>query len=264
MDLQPSDPISVDEAAVGCILMGGRKMHRILSLSAATWRHARNGDVGVNVQRLLKTMLAIALLWFGFGVGTASGNVNVRVVLLADASGTPGSAIVDNTVAVDQPFFAAIQLQDQRVGGTGVSAFSAKVSWGVPTLQSLETAAGVTSPNSRLVTSQFPLFRSGSLDTATGVLSLAGGSLPSVPGLGAAIGAGQWDTFSTIHFQAGSTLGTVPLNLQLGDDGIAMADGATVTPTISGASVNVVPEPGGFALLAVALGLGAWRRKRRG
>ena len=88
-----------------------------------------------------------------------------------------------------------------------------------------------------------PLLRGGTLDNAAGsVDELQGSSLPA-GGQGEAIGAGDFEAFSIMHFQAEQAAVDTPLALGLGDGSFAMLDQSSPPISIENQTLTILANP---------------------
>ena len=155
----------------------------------------------------------------------AGGGVRLQIDFHTDAGGQPGDRIGNDTVVVGQSFFVVVSGADMRSRPAGLNALAVDFAWDAGLLDEIDNPFDPLDAGSALVCSAFPIFRCGVLDRSAGFIDeLKGASLPAA-GLGQAIGAGGFQTFSVMRFQAGDLAVTdTPLALTLGAGGISLAD----------------------------------------
>ena len=182
--------------------------------------------------------------------------VGLQVILREDNGGVPGASIETNTLEVNESFFAEIAAQDLRNAPEGISGLSVDVGWDTAVFEPL----GQFDPgdsNSELVTSSFPLFRSGSLDTGAGSISDLRGSSFRSSGQGTPIGATGPEQFSLLHFRAVAPTEQTTFTVGVGQNGLGLVhDDTSGAATVSVQSPTIVvqdaAEPPQIAVTAVS------------
>lgn len=181
--------------------------------------------------------------------------VQIEINFYEDNGGSVGALITDDMLSVGQNFFVEILAGDFRTAGetpAGLVGLSLDIAWGASFLEEIDSPFNPSNASSPLVTSDFVFGRGGTLDNGAGTIDeLAGGSLPAA-GLGSAIGVGQLERFSLMHFNAESaTSGAETFAVTIGTLSLSLADGANVddvliesqTYTIGGGgSMNSAPD----------------------
>ncbi len=139
-----------------------------------------------------------------------------------------GSPLVNNTVDVGEQFMVAIRVEDAN-GDEGIVGLTVDLNWQSGILN--EVDADFSNNLSSIITTDFPVSQSGSLDQSAGAVDeLGGGASPGV-GFGSAIGDGSIDVFALLSFEAVAT-GGAGLQLDLGDVGAILADNS-ITRNVS-------------------------------
>jgi hypothetical protein len=172
--------------------------------------------------------------------------LGVHVNLYADAGGSPGALIADNTVRVGETFFVEVTAQDLRGVPAGIIGLSLDLGWNAAALEEIDSPFNPTGAGSPLLTTSLPITRTGTLDNPSGAITnLGGGSLPAF-GLGSAIGAGAPSRFCLLHFRADAAVSNSPLTMQIGESGASTADALSLTPadiSFDPAAITVIVTP---------------------
>ena len=154
---------------------------------------------------------------------------NFQLILREDNNNTPGNIITDNIIK-GSSFFAEIQLGDIRNNALGLIAASLNLNFAPDVIQNNDNPFDPTDPNSPLVTPNFPLFRNGTLDNSSGLITnLSGAAFPPI-GEGSAIGVNQLSTFSLLHFQVKGTRDDSQLVINLDPTQTGYSDGSVIDP----------------------------------
>ena len=154
---------------------------------------------------------------------------NFQLILREDNNNTPGNIITDNIIK-GSSFFAEIQLGDIRNNALGLIAASLNINFAADVIQNNDNPFDPTDPNSPLVTPNFPLFRNGTLDNSSGLITnLSGAAFPPI-GEGSAIGVNQLSTFSLLRFQVNGTRDDSQLVINLDPNQTGYSDGSVIDP----------------------------------
>jgi hypothetical protein len=154
---------------------------------------------------------------------------NFQLILREDNNNTPGNIITDNIIK-GSSFFAEIQLGDIRNNALVLIAASLNLNFAPDVIQNNDNPFDPTDPNSPLVTPNFPLFRNGTLDNSSGLITnLSGAAFPPI-GEGSAIGVNQLSTFSLLHFQVKGTRDDSQLVINLDPTQTGYSDGSVIDP----------------------------------
>jgi predicted outer membrane repeat protein len=168
------------------------------------------------------------------GIATINlNNVNplsFQLKLYEDNNGTVGSEITSNNAILGNSFFAEILVGDIRTNAAGLIINSLDFGFAADVAQNINNFADIGNVNSPLVTSNFTLFRDGTLDNTNGLIdNLSGGSVPQAS-LGTAIGVNQLNRFSLLRFNVVGTRDNSNLNLTFDPTQIGFADGTFADP----------------------------------
>ena len=160
-------------------------------------------------------------------------NVNplsFQLKLYEDNNGTVGNEITGNNPILGNSFFAEILVGDIRTNAAGLIINSLDFGFAADVAQNINNFADIGNVNSPLVTSNFTLFRDGTLDNTNGLIdNLSGGSVPQAS-LGTAIGVNQLNRFSLLRFNVVGTRDNSNLNLTFDPSQIGFADGTFADP----------------------------------
>jgi hypothetical protein len=168
----------------------------------------------------------------------------IGVDLFADnGSGSPGAAISADSLEPGESFFAEITVDEMDSAFHGLSAVALNVSWN-PAVLAID---GPFSPSS-VITSNLPLFQSGTLSASSGQIENLSGASFLAFHIGAAIGNQAPQEFALLHFEA-LAAGISQVMLDQGGSGIAtvpttaVADSAIdfTSPTITVAAPSAGP-----------------------
>jgi hypothetical protein len=141
-----------------------------------------------------------------------------------------GNEITGNNPILGNSFFAEILVGDIRTNAVGLITNSLDFGFAADVAQNINNFADIGNVNSPLVTSNFPLFRGGTLDNTNGLIdNLSGGAVPEAS-QGTAIGVNQLDRFSLLRFNVVGTRDNSNLNLTFDPSQIGFADGTFADP----------------------------------
>lgn len=156
--------------------------------------------------------------------------ISFQLKLYEDNNGTVGNEITGNNAILGNSFFAEIVVGDIRPNAAGVIINALDFAFAADVAQNINNFADITNVNNPLVTSNFPLFRNGTLDNPNGLIdNLSGGSLPE-GGQGTTIGINQLDRFSLLRFNVVGTRDNSSLTVTLDPSQIGFADGTFADP----------------------------------
>ncbi|MDB9393081.1 cadherin domain-containing protein [Microcystis aeruginosa] len=160
-------------------------------------------------------------------------NVNplsFQLKLYEDNNGTIGSEITGNNPILGNSFFAEILVGDIRTNAAGLITNLLDFGFAADVAQNINNFADIGNVNSPLVTSNFPLFRGGTLDNTNGLIdNLSGGAVPEAS-QGTAIGINQLSRFGLLRFNVVGTRDNSNLNLTFDPNQIGFADGTFADP----------------------------------
>ncbi|CCI03907.1 Cadherin [Microcystis aeruginosa PCC 9443] len=168
------------------------------------------------------------------GIATINlNNVNplsFQLKLYEDNNGTIGNEITGNNPILGNSFFAEILVGDVRTNAVGLITNSLDFGFAADVAQNINNFADISNVNSPLVTSNFPLFRGGTLDNTNGLIdNLSGGSVPQAS-QGSAIGVNQLNRFSLLRFNVVGTRDNSNLTVTFDPSQIGFADGTFADP----------------------------------
>ncbi len=168
------------------------------------------------------------------GIATVNlNNVNplsFQLKLYEDNNGTIGSEITGNNPILGNSFFAEILVGDIRTNAAGLIINSLDFGFAADVAQNINNFADISNVNSPLITSNFPLFRGGTLDNTNGLIdNLSGGAVPEAS-QGTAIGINQLSRFGLLRFNVVGTRDNSNLNLTFDPNQIGFADGTFADP----------------------------------
>ncbi|WP_013325039.1 beta strand repeat-containing protein [Gloeothece verrucosa] len=168
------------------------------------------------------------------GIATINlNNVNplsFQLKLYEDNNGAVGSEITGNSAIKGNKFFAEILVGDTRTNAAGLITNALNFNFAPDVAQNLNNFSDITNVNNPLVTSNFPLFRGGTLDNTNGTITnLSGGSLPQ-GNQGSAIGINQLSRFGLLQFDVVGTRDNSNLTLTFDASQIGFADGTFADP----------------------------------
>ncbi|WP_013320730.1 beta strand repeat-containing protein [Gloeothece verrucosa] len=163
-----------------------------------------------------------------FNVLTNTNPISSQIKLLEDNNGSVGNEITN--VILKDSFFVEINLADLRTNAAGIITSALNLAFGADVVQNIDNPFDPTNVNSPLVTSNFTLYRGGTLDNTKGLIdNLSGGSLPA-GGLGSAIGINKNERFSLLHFKVVGTRDDSQIVVDLDSKQTGFADGTFVDP----------------------------------
>jgi hypothetical protein len=163
-----------------------------------------------------------------------------------------------------------ILMENSDINPVGITSSAINLSFDPRSIQNIDNPFTPLDINSPLVTSNFPIGRTGILDNANGsITNLGGGSLPFL-GIGSPLGINQLDTFSLLHFQViGNGNSSLVLNIDLSQTGFSDGSVASYSGNqsqfikiVQVGSSTAIPEPSTI-LAIVILGLGVLLSKKR-
>jgi hypothetical protein len=149
--------------------------------------------------------------------------LGIAVNLYENAGGTPGAAITKDTVAPGQQFFVEITAQDIRTFPQGVGGLALDIAWDPKVLREADSPFNPADPNSPLVTQNFPVQRTGTLDNKSGQIDELGGSRLKSFGAGKTIGLDKPERFALLKFEAVASAANSAINISIGRGGIGMS-----------------------------------------
>ncbi|MEA5537307.1 cadherin domain-containing protein [Crocosphaera sp. XPORK-15E] len=156
--------------------------------------------------------------------------VSFQLKLYEDNNGVVGSEITGNNAILGNSFFAEVRIGDIRTNAAGLIINSLDFGFAADVAQNINNFADIGNVNSPLITSNFPLFRGGTLDNTNGLIdNLSGGSVPQAS-QGTAIGINQLDRFSLLRFNVVGTRDNSNLTLTFDPTQIGFADGTFADP----------------------------------
>ena len=126
----------------------------------------------------------------------------LAVNLYADDGGVPGALIADARIEVGDTFFVEITAEDLRDEPLGLAGLGLRVEWDPQILEEIDAPFDPASPDSSLVTAQFPLFRSGWLYNEAGCIDSLHGLAFASLGAGHVIGDDGPERFALLRFRA--------------------------------------------------------------
>jgi len=170
----------------------------------------------------------------GTGIATINlNNVNplsFQLKLYEDNNGTVGNEITGNNPILGNSFFAEILVGDIRTNAVGLITNSLDFGFAADVAQNINNFADISNVNSPLITSNFPLFRGGTLDNTNGLIdNLSGGAVPEAS-QGTAIGVNQLNRFSLLRFNVVGTRDNSNLTVTFDPSQIGFADGTFADP----------------------------------
>lgn len=171
--------------------------------------------------------------------------LGLQLNLYEDAGGVPGNLIAQDAVEVGDSFFVEIAAQDLRDVPRGVGGLSVDVSWDVTTLQSLDEPFDPRAAEGNLITGDFPLLRSGTVNAAAGTIEDLGGVSLSAAGQGQPIGLAGPERFSLLHFRALAAADQSPFSVSIGSSGFGLVEDGACSPwnvTIESQTITVLPK----------------------
>lgn len=136
--------------------------------------------------------------------------------LWTDYQGEPGVAITDNSLAIGEPFWVLVSVEDRRpnpspIGGVqpGIAGASVDVDW-TPNVELVDL----------IITDNLPIAREIMRSDDGNAISIRAASFSS-SGIGRPIGGDEPEEFARLKFNAKET-GDADIRLDIGGDGVAM------------------------------------------
>ncbi|NCS29995.1 MAG: PEP-CTERM sorting domain-containing protein [Microcystis aeruginosa F13-15] len=189
--------------------------------------------------------------------------------LKTDNSGLPGT-IINSPLRLGDRFFVEILMENSDINPVGITSSAINLSFDPRSIQNIDNPFNPLDINSTLVTSSFPVGRTGILDNTNGSITNLGGGSFTLAGIGSPLGINQLDTFSLLHFQViGNGNSSLVLNIDLSQTGFSDGSVASYSGNqsqfikiVQVGSSTAIPEPSTI-LAMVILGLGVLLSKKR-
>lgn len=189
--------------------------------------------------------------------------------LKTDNSGLVGT-IINSPLRVGDRFFVEILMENSDINPVGITSSAINLSFDPRSIQNIDNPFNPLDINSTLVTSSFPVGRTGILDNTNGSITNLGGGSFTLAGIGSPLGINQLDTFSLLHFQViGNGNSSLVLNIDLSQTGFSDGSVASYSGNqsqfikiVQVGSSTAIPEPSTI-LAMVILGLGVLLSKKR-
>lgn len=189
--------------------------------------------------------------------------------LKTDNSGLPGT-IINSPLRLGDRFFVEILMENSDINPVGITSSAINLSFDPRSIQNIDNPFNPLDINSPLVTSSFPVGRTGILDNTNGSITNLGGGSFTLAGIGSPLGINQLDTFSLLHFQViGNGNSGLVLNIDLSQTGFSDGSVASYSGNqsqfikiVQVGSSTAIPEPSTI-LAMVILGLGVLLSKKR-
>ncbi|MFM6510111.1 MAG: PEP-CTERM sorting domain-containing protein [Microcystis panniformis] len=188
--------------------------------------------------------------------------------LKTDNSGLPGTTI-NSPLRLGDRFFVEILMENSDINPVGITSSAINLSFDPRSIQNINNPFTPLDINSPLVTSSFPVGRTGILDNTNGSITNLGGGSFTLAGIGSPLGINQLDTFSLLHFQViGNGNSSLVLNIDLSQTGFSDGSVASYSGNqsqfikiVQVDSSIAIPEPSTI-LAMVILGLGVLLSKK--
>ncbi|MCZ8119008.1 MAG: PEP-CTERM sorting domain-containing protein [Microcystis sp. LE18-22.4A] len=189
--------------------------------------------------------------------------------LKTDNSGLAGT-IINSPLRLGDRFFVEILMENSDINPVGITSSAINLSFDPRSIQNIDNPFNPLDINSTLVTSSFPVGRTGILDNTNGSITNLGGGSFTLAGIGSPLGINQLDTFSLLHFQViGNGNSSLVLNIDLSQTGFSDGSVASYSGNqsqfikiVQVGSSTAIPEPSTI-LAMVILGLGVLLSKKR-
>ena len=189
--------------------------------------------------------------------------------LKTDNSGLAGT-IINSPLRLGDRFFVEILMENSDINPVGITSSAINLSFDPRSIQNIDNPFNPLDINSTLVTSSFPVGRTGILDNTNGSITNLGGGSFTLAGIGSPLGINQLDTFSLLHFQViGNGNSGLVLNIDLSQTGFSDGSVASYSGNqsqfikiVQVDSSIAIPEPSTI-LAMVILGLGVLLSKKR-
>jgi len=124
-----------------------------------------------------------------------------------------------DTVEVGQSFYVEITAKESHPLAAGLGGVALDIDWDPQVLNEISEPFDPRDPDLLLVTSDFPIFRNGTLDNEAGEIRNLAGAAFLASGIGRAIGAVHPERFALLEFHAKRT-GTTVIEIGEGRSGI--------------------------------------------
>ncbi len=165
----------------------------------------------------------------------------VEINLFQDNNGTLGDVIESDEAVLGDNFFVEIKLGDIRTDAAGLVAAALDLGFSADVAQNIDDFSDLTS----IITSDFPLFQTGTVNNTTGTINnLGAGSLPTDNG--SLLGVNQSDRFVLLHFTTTDDRDDSQIVLDLDTSQTGYADGLFADPADTQFSrtliINDAPE----------------------
>ena len=188
--------------------------------------------------------------------------------LKTDNSGLAGT-IINSPLRLGDRFFVEILMENSDINPVGITSSAINLSFDPRSIQNINNPFTPSDINSPLVTSSFPVGRTGILDNTNGSITNLGGGSFTLAGIGSPLGINQLDTFSLLHFQViGNGNSSLVLNIDLSQTGFSDGSVASYSGNqsqfikiVQVDSSIAIPEPSTI-LAMVILGLGVLLSKK--
>lgn len=168
-------------------------------------------------------------------------SLTVQFNLREDIGGTLGNLLDNsNLLTIGDRFFAQVLMGDIRNDAVGLSGSAINLSFEKNTIQNINIPFDPIDINSPLLTSNFTLFRGGTLNNNSGTIANLGGASFSPIGEGLPLGINQLEQFSLMHFEVIGK-GSSPLTLNIDLEQTTFEDGTLADPTDQSQFIQVVP-----------------------
>ena len=170
-------------------------------------------------------------------------NLAVEFNLIEDIAGTPGGFLnQNNPLNIGDRFFVQVLMRDIHSNPIGLTGSAINLNFEANKIQNIDIPFNPVDDNSPLVTSNFTLFRGGTLNNINGTITdLGGASFPDA-GLGSLLGLNQPEQFSLMHFQViGKGSSNLILNVDLSQTNFADGTLAANDPTNPSQFIQIVP-----------------------
>lgn len=191
--------------------------------------------------RRQRSKLSIEALEVRSLLATASFLVN----LYQDDHGIPGAEISHDSLEVGQSFFVEITAKEHDPDFRGLQGVSLDIAWDPTILREVDPVFDPADPLSDILTSNFPMYRGGTLNNEAGTIeNLTGVAFPPLE-LGRTIGDGVAERFALLRFQAMRSSDGTLLEMRQGQSQIA------TSPPSSLGRRQIYFEPQSITVLAV-------------
>lgn len=124
------------------------------------------------------------------------------VNLYQDDNGAPGAKMPNDTVVAGDTFFLEVTAQEFDLTFDGMAAVSLDMAWDPQILNMVDDSWDLNDVRNSIITSNYPLYRGGTLDNAAGVIDNLTGYAMAGFNAGRTIGDGIPEQFSLLRFKA--------------------------------------------------------------